>query len=654
MLPRIESIRKKRQAHAFRWVSALLGSLALSGASSAAPRAASPTLYRVINLGPGDTGIAINAKGQVAMTHADPWDPPTRAWFYDGVRLHEIPPLGDGFIRTTGVNDHGQVTGVSSSATGFTHSFVWSKQRGTVDIGTLPGYTVAWEPAINNRGEIAATADSGGNAPWPHAFHWSAQNGAEDLGLLVPGPDSSAYARAINDDGMIVGSAWAGGHSYQAYAWTRSGGMVNIDTINSRYSDPVAVGAKGQVAGKLLNDPNNYGNTFFWTAATGMRELGTGSGQGSGMFGMSSGGRIAGVVTYAGAFEKAMTWTPEQGMVELGTLGGHRSAAFAANNKGQVVGASVTPEDRYHAFLWSSAEGMTDLNQRLYRAPPGLELYSAGAISDDGSIAAASNAGLLLLKPVTGSGKGVGDGLVAGPITAPDSSAIGATLDASITFLADSHARNYTVTWSWGDGTRDRPIPVTINNGTGTATGRHIYSTADFLTISATIADAKGNTVTVTRFLYTYDPSCNFCISGTGSVMAPAQANPGWAGSGGIANFRFAAPSATSASVANARGGAGGRLYFSLGGRNFRSDDVRVQSTQGQAATLAGTGTIDGTSKYSFTLSAVAGGNGTAGSFGMKIWHIDPRTGAEVVDFDSQNANRRAGAELVAGRILIR
>lgn len=652
MLPRIETAEKKRRAPACGLAAALLSCLALSGAAaSAAP--AQPTLYQVINLGPGDTGIAINAKGQVALTHADPWDPPTRAWFHDGTRLHEIPPLGGGFIRTTGVNDHGQVTGISSSPAGYTHSFVWSKQRGTVDIGTLPGYTAAWEPAINNRGEIAATADSGGNAPWPHAFHWSAQNGAEDIGLLVPGPDSSAYARAINDDGMIVGNAWAGGHTYQAYAWTRAGGMVNIDTINSRYSDPVAVGAKGQVAGNLLNDPNNYGNTFFWTAATGMRELGTGSGQGSGMFGMSSGGRIAGVVTYAGAFEKAMTWTPEQGMVELGTLGGHRSAAFAANNKGQVVGAAVTADDRYHAFLWSSAEGMTDLNKRLYRAPPGLELYSAGAISDDGSIAAASNAGLLLLKPVNGSGNGAG-GLVAGPITAPDSAEIGATLDTSISFLADEHGANYTVTWSWGDGTSDKPVPVTITNGLGTATGRHIYSTADFLTISATIADSKGNKVTVTRFLYTYDPSCEFCISGMGAVMAPAQANPGWAGSGGIANFRFTAPSATNANVANARAGAGGRLYFSLGGRHFRSDDVRVLSTQGQAATLAGTGTINGAGKYSFTLSTVAGASGTAGSFGLKIWHIDPKTGAEAVDFDNRNGNRRAGAELVAGRIVVR
>jgi len=184
------------------WPAALMGSMALAGVAAAAQdgsaiaatAATSPasTLYRVTNLGPGEAGVFINAKGQATFTHFPPWwsDEPPHAWFYDGAHLHEIGTLGGSDIRTNGLNDLGTVTGISGTAAGLIHSFVWNLHRGMTDIGTLPGRNGAWDPVINNRGVVAGYSTVDPSPPWPRAFRWSASSGMEDLGLLLPGEES--------------------------------------------------------------------------------------------------------------------------------------------------------------------------------------------------------------------------------------------------------------------------------------------------------------------------------------------------------------------------------------------------------------------------------------------------------------------------------
>lgn len=652
-------LRKDRVESARRlighWPGALMGGLALAGAAAAARadtgadrRTARQTLYRVVNLGPGEIGVSINAKGQVAFTHADPSAGlPPQAWFYDGAHLHQIGTLGGDVVRTTGLNDVGQVAGVSTTVNGLVHSFVWSSKHGMTDIGTLPGRNTAWDPVINNRGEVAGYSAADPSPPWPRAFRWSAASGIEDLGLLLPGESASAYARAINDAGLIAGDAWAGGSNYHAFIWSRAAGMVDIDTLGSRSSSPVAVGAKGQVAGNLLNDPNNYGSVFWWTRATGMRDLGPGNGQGTWMSAMSSGGRIAGVITYPGLAQHAMTWTPEHGMRDLGTLGGGGSNANAANNKGQVVGGALTKaEDYYRAFVWTAKEGMVDLNKRLYHAPPGLVLYSALGISDNGSIVATSNAGLVLLKAA----QACPCSHAAGPIASPGLVQVGAPVVTSIGFASEDSAARYNVVWAWGDGTVDRARAASASIGAGSATARHAYSAPGIYTVTANVTDQAGNSAKVSRRIVVYEPSSG-AIGGGGTVMLPATASVHSPVAGGAAHFGFVTPPAAKAKAA----GAQGYFHFSLPGFAFASNHVRVFAANGASAWLAGTGTVNGMGSYSFTATTTAGSSdGKAGRFSVKVWHTDPNTQAEVVDYDSQDtAGATAGRPVAEGSIVV-
>jgi probable HAF family extracellular repeat protein len=129
-------------------------------------------------------------------------------------------------------------------------------------------------------------------------------------------------------------------------------------------------------------------------------------------------GQVAGNSTVGSRFRShAFIWTRASGLVDIRTLGGSFSTAFGVNNKGQVVGAALTKGgQRLNAFVSTAKQGMVDLNKRLRHRPAGLVLDRAYAISDNGTIVASSNAGIVLLEPDAGP-KGVH---TVGPITGAD------------------------------------------------------------------------------------------------------------------------------------------------------------------------------------------------------------------------------------------
>lgn len=425
-------------------------------------------------------------------------------------------------------------------------------------------------------------------------------------------------------------------------------GDRHIDTLGNRYSAPVAVDARGQVAGNFFVPPDNFTHAFMWTRASGMRDLGTAGGSGSWVVAMSASGQVAGVIISGDYHSRAMTWTRDGGMVDLGTLGGISSSAVAANNKGQVVGAALTSNNEYRAFVWTAKHGMIDLNQRLHHAPARLKLYVARAISDNGSIVASSNAGLVLLTPDCGH-KGAH---AVGPIAAADLVRLGAPFDASVSFAADDPAAKHNVIWSWGDGSGDRAGNARARNGAGSASGSHTYTTPGIYTVTANVVDLAGKSAAVSRKIVAYDPTSGF-VGGSGSFMSPQGINKKAPIQAGMATFSFLSPSMTSARATSAKA----QLHFNVGGMSFRSKDLRPVAMQGAHGQFAGSGTINGAGDYKFTMDTMAGaaaGEGEPGRFGLKIWHIDPATGAEVVDYDHQGAgNSAAGGPIVEGRIAV-
>jgi len=452
-----------------------------------------PASYRVINLGPGTiaTYPGINSAGQVAFSMVNGGR--TGGFFYDGVAIKNIGSLGGGITYANDLNEAGQVAGTSLNEHGVENAFVWSAGGGMLDIRAAPGRGRSYAWAINNRGVVTGSFNEAFNGS-ARLFRWSHAGGVEDLGATPAFAQPSG--RVLNDAGLIAGVTTIDDEFTRAFAWTRASGLVDIDTLGSVESNPVAVGAGGEVAGNRLASWDDGGDRpFLWTPATGMVDLGIGRGATAWVNAMTPGLHIVGGIGFADGRQRAMSWTRRSGMRELGTLGGRTSVARGVNARGLVVGFAENQAGAMRAFAWSAGGGMRDLNRDVRRAPPTLVLEHAMAVNDRGEIVASSNAGLVLLRPDNGRNSGH----TVGPLVAPRTVAVGAPLQASVSFVDGDRVGTRSVHWSWGDGSSGAARRISERGGVASASASHGFSVPGNYTVTATVVDRQGRATMVSR-----------------------------------------------------------------------------------------------------------------------------------------------------------
>ncbi|MCD2517215.1 PKD domain-containing protein [Massilia sp. G4R7] len=642
----------------------LLLALAMGGSALAGPAGApvlddgkhgpAPAGYRVVNLGSGDLSALpkINAKGQVAFSL---WDgAASHGYFFDGERVRDIGTLGGSDTVALGLNDAGQVAGGSFTAAGGERAFVWSAGGGMLDLGVLPGAGNSRAQAINRHGVVTGYAEGVPSTP-PLAFRWSRTDGMTSLGALAPDAGGASFGAALNDAGLIAGAADTASFDRHAFAWTATRGLADIDTLGSSFSDVVAVGARGEVAGSRVPAGNALlYRAFLWTPGGGMRDLGAAGAAESFALAMSPGARIAGLVNLAGGDQRAMTWTRAEGMRVLGTFGGANSRAIQANDRGQVVGYATDRTQDFRAFLWSARSGLVDLNTRLRQAPPGLVLDDALAINDDGAIVASSNAGLVLLTP----GAGAADGHVVGPVVAPDVVPAGTAFAATVAWVDPGRVGTRGVRWSWGDGSGVQAGRVREGGseaGVGSARASHHFARPGVYRVAATVLDSKGRGTTVSHTVVAAAAGAG-TVAAKGSVLSPRGAwrkAPAWVGKAGfslVAPVAGTVPAAQSAQSATVPA----QLRFDLPGLRFYSASLRFLGRQGAQRVFEGEGTINGAGSYRARLATTLGLAGAApGRFALKIWQSGAAPGNEVVHYDNSGTLPGAvAAPLVDARIV--
>ncbi|MBV8820842.1 MAG: hypothetical protein JO022_20950 [Acidobacteriaceae bacterium] len=125
--------------------------------------------------------------------------------------------LGGTFAQLNAINDLGVVTGWANLADSTTHAVIGFAGKLT-DIGTLGG-TYAQGNAINLAGAVVGFSNTTGNAD-VHAFVWTRSGGLVDLNTLLPGgsPWVLMAANGISDQGDIVGYGTINGESH-AFSW---------------------------------------------------------------------------------------------------------------------------------------------------------------------------------------------------------------------------------------------------------------------------------------------------------------------------------------------------------------------------------------------------------------------------------------------------
>ena len=192
----------------------------------------------------------------------------------------ELGSLGGSTSVAVGINDRQQVAGTSSIAgDAAMHAFLWTAANGFVDLGTLGGTSsfVAYRSddpgeTMTNRGEVAGSSFLPGDASG-HAFLWSAERGMVDLGTL--GGASSA-ASGASDAGHVVGTSSTASGAFHAFSWTAGGGMLDLGTLpGDQQSTAIAVNNHGQVVGRSFGAAG--WRAFSWTVERGMVDSGLGA-----------------------------------------------------------------------------------------------------------------------------------------------------------------------------------------------------------------------------------------------------------------------------------------------------------------------------------------------------------------------------------------
>lgn len=192
--------------------------------------------------------------------------------------------------------------------------------------------------------------------------------------LPVPAGARSAFPRAINDAGDIVGEATyapPNGLFYTRAVLWRNGKVFELGVLGGRDSRAVAVNNRGEVVG--TSDTNEaescFSSSFFgeicfyvshafrWKDGV-LEDLGV-PGHWSSADAVSDAGGIAGSSSVTGTF--ATLWSGK-GMEVFGAFGGQCTYSFGSgvNATGTVVGQSTT-DAGVHAFSWNSNRGATDL-----------------------------------------------------------------------------------------------------------------------------------------------------------------------------------------------------------------------------------------------------------------------------------------------------
>jgi probable HAF family extracellular repeat protein len=312
------------------------------------------------------------------------------------ISRYEVSDLGTlGGVRSVacGLNNRGEVTGISPVAAGPEHAFVW-RDGVMTDLGILLGDLSSTGVGINNSGQVAGSSSptsTMNQAPYD-AVLW-------DNGEIIPlGTLGGLFggALAINERGQVTGFARTAAGEVHAFLWEEDSGMTDLGTlpgggggigrgINNRaqvvgQEDGSGFGHCGADAQPLLLP----GAAVMWGGDGTITDLGTLGG----IFAIAKSINDRGVVVGASSTAReeihAFLWQ-DGTMTDLGTLGGTYSGAWQINQRDQVVGHAYTGTGELHAFLWAHGR-MTDLNG-LIRKRSGWILTTAAAINKAGQIA---------------------------------------------------------------------------------------------------------------------------------------------------------------------------------------------------------------------------------------------------------------------------
>ena len=295
------------------------------------------------------------------------------------------------------------------------HAVLW-QQGQIMDLGTLEGGYQSEANAVNRSGQVVGSAlstipDANSmaaanfwyfNQPYGYqqrAFLWDKQNGMQDLGTLPGGTD--AQALLINERGQVVGDSYTssapgacgGGFALTtgAFIWDKNNGMRDLGGFGGTCTVATNLNNEGQIVGSSNLTGDQSSAAFLWENGSIHKLRGSLGGDFTGAFALNDQGQAVGFGSLSGdSTFHATLWKSVKSITDLGVIGSDQcSYASGINTDGQVTGSSIgdctAEEPTFRAFLWEDGS-LFDLNTLI---PPASALYLqlTYAINDRGEIA---------------------------------------------------------------------------------------------------------------------------------------------------------------------------------------------------------------------------------------------------------------------------
>ena len=244
-------------------------------------------------------------------------------------------------------------------------AFLWDQHQGMQDLGTLGGGTDAEALFINERGQVVGHSYTGSTpsslCQYPlrtDSFIWEKNTGMVDLGTLG---GTCTEATDLNQKGQVVGSSNLAGDQFQhAFLWSQ--GSINDlgGSLGGSYLGAYGVNEHGEAAGYAYHPDNTTFHAVLWRGIGQMTDLGViGDDQCSYAATLNGSGQVVGssissCTTEEPAF-RAFLW--EDGSIfDLNTLIPPGSPLYlqvvqSINDRGEVAGQGVDNSGNNHAFL---------------------------------------------------------------------------------------------------------------------------------------------------------------------------------------------------------------------------------------------------------------------------------------------------------------
>jgi probable HAF family extracellular repeat protein len=318
----------------------------------------------------------INERGQIVgrtWNTADLLSDEGRAFLWENGKMRDLGSLGDNYGEGVRINDRGQVlaTRCGTAENWYTepegdkcHAFLWENGK----MRNLGGRW-SWATGLNERGQVIGMSANamGEDAPIWHAFLW--QNG-KSRDLSAPRAKESA-AVAINERGQIVGCSGSIDYEWDACSenedgtalvW-QNGTMRKLGTLGGKESQAEDINDRGQMVGGSDTAGNKW-HPVLWENGK-MRDLGALPGnRDSVATNINERGQVIGNCgDYYWQKCHAFLWQDGK-LRSIGTLpGGRYSEAVAINDRGQIAGDSETGHQDargspiWHAVLWTLRRG---------------------------------------------------------------------------------------------------------------------------------------------------------------------------------------------------------------------------------------------------------------------------------------------------------